>query len=112
MRNVNRKNQNSPGYAKGKAKSLHLSIDLGYLSADQARKIIRMFDTPEAYAENFSALKVITRGLYKVIEDKQLEPESQLGRMFKTVNGLQSALLPDDINEVDRIISNSGLMPM
>lgn len=92
-------------------KTEKLSIDLQYLTADQARQLIKMFDSPEAYAENFSAIKAITRGLYKVIEDTKPTPASQIGRMFHTVNNMQSLLLLDDMQEVERIISSSGLMP-
>ena len=88
-----------------------LSTELQYLTIDQARQLIEMFDNPEAYAENFSALKAITRGLYKVIQDTNLSTTSPVGRMFKTVNNLQGILLLNDPQEVERILSVSGLMP-
>lgn len=86
-------------------------IDLQYLNADQARQLINMFDSPEAYAENFSALKAITRGLYNLIQDKGFHDNNQIGRMFHTVNNLQGWLLLDDMQEVSRILEDSGLMP-
>jgi hypothetical protein len=88
-----------------------LTIDLHYLNPDQARQLLKMFDSPEAYAENFSALKAITRGLYKIIDDSKPNDESPVIRMFHTVNNMQGILLLDDMQEVDRIIYNSGLMP-
>lgn len=95
----------------GSIASERIVLDLEYLSADQAKQLIEMFDSPEAYAENFSALKAITRGLYKIIEDTKPKVESPLGRMFRTVNNLQGLLLLHDMQEVDRIIRSSGLMP-
>jgi hypothetical protein len=88
-----------------------ISIDLQFLSPDQARQLIKMFDSPEAYAENFSALKAITRGLYKIIDDSLPPAENPISRMFNTVNNLQGLLLLDDAQEVDRIVNASGLMP-
>lgn len=102
--------KNSKALATGNAPE-RVTIDLKYLTADQARQLINMFDSPEAYAENFSAIKAITRGLYKVIEETKPTSASQIGRMFKTVNTLQSTLLLDNMQEVERIISSSGLMP-
>lgn len=67
-----------------------------------------MFDSPEAYAENFSAIKIITRGLYKIIKDTNQPSDSKVGRMFSTVNDLQGLLLLDNMQEVDRIIRESG----
>ncbi len=88
-----------------------ITIDLHYLNPDQARQLLKMFDSPEAYAENFSALKAITRGLYKIIDDSKPDEASPIPRMFHTVNNLQDLLLLDNMQEVDRIIYNSGLMP-
>lgn len=86
-------------------------IDLQYLTTDQARHLINMFDSPEAYAENFSAIKAITRGLYKVIEDNKPKEKSPIVRMFHTVNEMQGMLMLDDMQEHERIIMKSGLMP-
>lgn len=86
-------------------------IDLKYINADQASSLIRMFDSPEAYAENFSAIKAISRGLYKIIEDHSPTDDSQISRMFYTVNEIQGKLMLDDMQEHERIISSSGLMP-
>jgi hypothetical protein len=86
-------------------------IDLQYLTTDQARQLIEMFDSPEAYAENFSAIKAITRGLYKVIEDTHAKIETPIARMFHVVNEMQGTLMRDDMREHERIINNSGLMP-
>jgi hypothetical protein len=88
-----------------------ITIDLQFLGPDQARQLIKMFDSAEAYAENFSALKALTRGLYKIIDDSRPPAESPVSRMFHTVNNLQGLLLLDDAQEVDRIINGSGLMP-
>lgn len=92
-------------------KSETFNCDLKYITADQAWQLIQMFDSPEAYAENFSAIKVITRGLYKIIEDTNQPSDSKVVRMFNTVNHLQGLLFLDDMQEVDRIIGESGLMP-
>jgi hypothetical protein len=92
-------------------KPQRITIDLQYLNAAQAQQLIKMFDDPEAYAENFSALKAITKGLYKIILESKPDPDSPLPRMFHTVNNLQGILLLDDMQEVDRITRNSGLMP-
>lgn len=93
------------------AKSTKFSIDLQYLNVDQARQLINMFDTAEAYAENFSALKAITRGLYKLIQDGGHDQNQKTIRMFHTVNNLQAILLLEDMQEVERILCNSGQMP-
>jgi hypothetical protein len=88
-----------------------VTLNLKYLTATQAQELINMFDSPEAYAENFSALKGITRGLYKIIDDTNPSDGDPVSRMFHTVNNLQGILLLDDMQEVERIIHNSGLMP-
>ncbi|WP_285008795.1 hypothetical protein [Pedobacter faecalis] len=90
--------------------SQHVNLKLRYLNAEQVRRLIKMFDSAEAYAENFSALKAITRGLYKLIEDSP-DDQSRIARMFRTVNNMQGALLLDNADEVERIVSRSGLMP-
>lgn len=86
-------------------------IDLQYLTADQARYLIKMFDSPEAYAENFSAIKAITRGLYRLLENTDPPEKSPLLRMFRTVNDIQGGLMLDDMHEHERILQDSGLMP-
>lgn len=86
-------------------------IDLQYLNADQARQLINMFDTPQAYSENFSALKAITKGLYKLIQDGGHNKNQKTIRMFNTVNDLQGILLLENMQEVERILLDSGLMP-
>lgn len=86
----------------------NLTIDLQYITPDQARQVIGMFDGPEQYRKNFSALKAITRGLFKLLCEGG-NPKIQ--GMFNTVNDLQGILLLDDMQEVDRILSASCLMP-
>jgi hypothetical protein len=88
-----------------------LTIDLQYLTADQARNLIQMFDSPEAYAENFSAVKAITRGLYKLLENTNPPERSPILRMFHTVNNMQGTLMLDEMHEHERIITDSYLMP-
>lgn len=85
--------------------------DLNYITPRQLRIIIDMFDTPEAYAENFSALKAIARGLYNLIQDKGFHNNNQIERMFHAVNNLQGILYPEDPEEGHRILQDSGLMP-
>ncbi|WP_256004868.1 hypothetical protein [Pedobacter deserti] len=123
MRSTNFKNQNNqlPDQVVAVENSIddvfvktetgqHVNLKLRYLNADQVRRLIKMFDSAEAYAENFSALKAITKGLYKLIEDSP-DDQSRIVRMFRTVNSMQGALLLDDADEVERIVSRSGLMP-
>ncbi|MBC8984765.1 hypothetical protein H9X96_03140 [Pedobacter sp. N36a] len=94
-----------------KVKPSKFTTDLNFITPSQASRILKMFDSPEAYAENFAALKAITRGLYKLIDDNGYDNNDQVARMFQTVNRLQGILLLDDIQEVDRILRESSLMP-
>lgn len=88
-----------------------ITIDLKYITAKQAKQLIKMFDSPDAYAENFSAIKAITRGLHKIIMDSNPVGNTPIMRMFRTVNDMQGTLMLDDVQEHERIINNSGLMP-
>jgi len=86
-------------------------IDLQYLTAEQATSLIKMFDSPKDYAENFSAIKAITRGLFNIILETRPEKGSPIGRLFDTVNDMQDAIMLDDMQENERILRQSGLMP-
>lgn len=86
-------------------------IELQYLNADQARCLIKMFDSPEAYAENFSAIKAITRGLFKALHNTNQKATTPIVRIFNVVNSMQDTLMLDDMQENERILNASGLMP-
>lgn len=86
-------------------------IDLKYLNADQARSLIKMFDSQEAYAENFSAIKAITRGMFNVLHNTNQKAATPIVRIFNVVNSMQDTLMLDDMQENDRIVNASGLMP-
>ncbi|GGG93521.1 hypothetical protein [Pedobacter zeae] len=86
-----------------------LTIDLNYITEDQARQVIKMFDSPEEYQRNFSAIKAITRGMFKLICNER--GNHKIKGMFDTVNNLQGILLLEDSQEVERILEASGLMP-
>jgi hypothetical protein len=88
-----------------------ITIDLQYLSVQQAKCLIEMFDTPEDYAENFSTIKAITRGLNRIIIDTKPGLKSPIGRMFHTVNEIQGVLMREDMKDHHRILDSSGLMP-
>lgn len=88
-----------------------ININLQYLTADQAKYLIEMFDSPEAYAENFSAIKAISSGLYNVLENMNPPEKSPILRMFHIVNNMQGTLMLDDMQEHERILKESGLMP-
>jgi len=87
----------------------NLTINLEYITPDQARQVLEMFDGPEQYQKNFSAIKAITRGMFKLLCEGG--PNQKIQGMFNTVNDLQSILLLDDMQEVDRILNASNLMP-
>lgn len=91
--------------------TVKLKFELKYLSEKQAAQLLKMFDSPESFAENFSALKTVSRGLYKIIEENNVHLDDPLARMFKTVNDLQAWLYPDDIHEAERILQESGMVP-
>jgi hypothetical protein len=88
-----------------------ITIDLQYLSVEQAKSLISMFDSPQEYAENFSAIKAITRGLDKLILETDPALKTPIRRMFHTVNEIQGTLMRDNMQEHQRIIDGSGLMP-
>lgn len=89
---------------------IEFTIKLNYLNAGQAGMVLSMFDNEEDFAEYFSALKAITRGLYKILEDCDFK-EDKIKRMFKVVNELQGRLLPEDMQQTEQILKDSGLMP-
>ncbi|GEM_PF-4247014 len=95
----------------GASEAKQVTMNLNYITPDQAQQLIDMFDSPEAYAENFSALRAITTGLYKILLDTNVNERTQIGRMFSVVNNMQGILLRDDMKEVWRITEASGLMP-
>ena len=70
-----------------------------------------MFDSPDEYAENFSAIKAITRGLNNFLLENKPGINSPIGRMFNTVNEMQGTLMRDSMQEHQRILDASGLMP-
>ena len=95
----------------GASEANQVTLNLNYITPAQAQNLVEMFDSAEAYAENFSALKAITKGLYKILTDTSANERTQIGRMFSVVNTMQAILLLEDMNEVWRITETSGLIP-
>jgi hypothetical protein len=84
--------------------------ELGYLTQKQANDVLKMFDSKEAYAKNFTALKTITSGFFDLLQDGGLSKNEKVGKMFNTVNNLQSALLPDNYMEMESILLKNKLL--
>lgn len=95
----------------GTSEAKQVTLNLNYITPTQAQDLIEMFDSPEAYAENFSALKAITRGLFLIAQEGGQGSNTNLERMFNTVNIMQAILAPENYSDMMLILLKSGLMP-
>jgi hypothetical protein len=83
--------------------------DLGYLTPRQADAILRMFDTKDSYAKNFTALRTITSAFFEMIQFGGFNSNEKVRKMFDVVNNIQGSLLPDDFTEMESILLKNAL---
>jgi len=71
--------------------SVNYPRKLGYLTPEQADDVLKLFDSKEADAKNFTTLKAIARGLVELLEEGGLAENQRVSKMFQMVNNRMSA---------------------
>jgi hypothetical protein len=77
--------------------SKEITIKLNFLTEHQLNQILKMFDSEDAYSQNYPPLKAISGGLYELITRDQKNVNPKIRKMFQAINSFQGALILNDI---------------